>query len=109
MSGGNAEGRRRDDTIARQDENLGFKNGLRGLSTRSRVYLSGESVEFSLFYSESWVLSVIMVLSYGSSTVAGIRVLVEVVLWMYLSRWSFPNQCHVHRLEGCVQGTCLCG
>ena len=40
MSGGNAEGRRRDATIARRDENLGVKNGLKVLSTRSRVYLS---------------------------------------------------------------------
>ena len=30
MSGGNAEGRRRDATIARRDENLGVKNGLEG-------------------------------------------------------------------------------
>ena len=109
VSGGNAKGRRRDATIARRDENLGFKNGLKVLSICSRIYLSGESGEFRRFCSESWVLSVIMVLSCGSSTVAGIRVLVEVVLWMYLSRWSFPNQCHVHRLEGCVRGTRLCG
>ena len=109
VSGGNAKGRRRDATIARRDENLGFKNGLKVLSICSRIYLSGESGEFRRFCSESWVLSVIMVLSYGSSTVAGIRVLVEVVLWKFLSRWSLPNQCHVHRLEGCVQGTRLCG
>ena len=62
------------------------------LSTRSRVYLSGESVEFSLFCSESWVLSVIMVLSCGSSTVAGILVLAEVVLWLYLMCWSFQTK-----------------
>ena len=81
MSDGNAEGRRRDATIARRDENLGVKNGLKVLSTGSRVYLSGGSVEFGFICSESWVLSVIMVLSCGSSTVAGILVLVEVVLW----------------------------
>ena len=86
----------------------GLKMALKVLSTRSRVYLSGGSVEFGFICSESWVLSVIMVLSCGSSTVAGIRSLVEVVL-VFLSGWSLPNQCHVHRLEGCVQRTRLCG
>ena len=56
VSGGNAKGRRRDATIARRDENLGFKNGLKVLSICSRIYLSGGSVEFSSFWSESWGL-----------------------------------------------------
>ena len=108
VSGGNAKGRRRDATIARRDENLGYKNGLKVLSICLSIYLSGESGEFRRFCSESLVLSVIMVLSCGSSTVAGIRSLVEVVL-VFLSGCSLPNQCHVHRLEGCVQRTGLCG
>ena len=91
MSGGNAEGCRRDATIARRDENLGVKNGLKVLSTRSRVYLSGGSVEFDFICSESWVLSVIMVLSFGTSTVAGILVLAEVVFWSLLKCWSFQT------------------
>ncbi len=69
----------------------GLKMAFRVLSTRSRVYLSGGSGEFSSFWSESWVLSVIMVLSFGTSTVVGFLVLVEVICCLSLKCWSFQT------------------
>ena len=69
----------------------GLKMAFRVLSTRSRVYLSGGSGEFSSFWSESWVLSVIMVLSYWSFNCSWFHGLAEGHLGMSLKCGSFQT------------------
>ena len=96
MSDGDIQGRRREAMqFARRDEHLGFQVGFKGLlrvlSTLSRVYLSGGSGEFSNFWSECWVLSVIMVLSYWSFNCSWFPGLAEGHLGMSLKCGSFQT------------------